>query len=70
VAVRVARRPEALGHDALLLSEYVEAGTLAIAATRAVGRDSVAADLCLYLQADRVLRVTFTPADGAGLQPV
>ena len=69
VTVPVARRPEALGHDALRLGEYVEAGTLAIAVAPAAGLGRVAADLSLYLQADRLLRVTYTPADGAALQP-
>jgi len=69
VAIRVGRRPEALGHDALLLGEYIEAGTLAIAVTPVAGLGSVAADLSLYLQADRVLRVTYSTADGADLQP-
>ena len=67
VAVRVARHPPALGRDALLLGEYIEAGTLAIAVTPAVDVRSVAADLSLYLQADRLLTVSYTPADGAGL---
>lgn len=69
VAVRIGERPEALGQDALLLSEYVDAGTLAIAVTPAIGLRSVAADLSIYLQADRVLTVSYTPADGAGLHP-
>lgn len=69
VAVPIGERPEALGRDALLLGEYVDAGTLAIAVTPAVGLRSVAADLSIYLQADRVLMVSYTPADGADLHP-
>jgi hypothetical protein len=69
--VRVARDPEALGRDALLLAEYVEAGTLAIAVTSgAADPRSVATELSIYLQADRVLMVSFTTAQGAELQPV
>ena len=70
VAVPVAQQPETLGRDALLLGEYVDAGTLAIAVTPAVDLRSVAADLSIYLQADRVLMVSYTQTDGAGLHPV
>jgi MFS transporter, NNP family, nitrate/nitrite transporter len=70
VAVRVAQNPPALGRDALLLGEYVEAGTLAIAVTPTVDVRSVAADLSLYLQADRLLAVSYTPAGGADLHQV
>jgi MFS transporter, NNP family, nitrate/nitrite transporter len=71
VVVHIARDPEALGRDALLLGEYVEAGTLAIAVTPGTTdpRD-VATDLSIYLQADRVLMVSFTTAEGAELQPI
>ena len=69
VAVRIADHPEALGRDVLLLGEYVEAGTLAIAATPTVALRSVAIDLSRYLQADRMLRVSYTPAEGADLHP-
>jgi NNP family nitrate/nitrite transporter-like MFS transporter len=70
VAVRIAQHPQALGRDALLLGEYVDAGTLAIAVTPTEGLRSVAADLSLYLQADRVLMVSYTPAEGAELRQV
>jgi hypothetical protein len=70
VAVRIAQDTEALGRDALLLGEYVDAGTLAIAVTPTVGMRSVAAELSLYLQADRVLMVSYTPAEGAALRQV
>jgi NNP family nitrate/nitrite transporter-like MFS transporter len=69
VAVRVGRRADALGRDALLLGDYVEAGTLAIAVTPSAELRNVAADLSLYLQADRMLRVSYTTAAGAGLHP-
>jgi NNP family nitrate/nitrite transporter-like MFS transporter len=70
VAVRVARHPTALGRDALLLGEYIEAGTLAIAVTQAVGVRSVASDLSLFLQADRMVTISYTPAEGADLHQV
>jgi hypothetical protein len=70
VAVRVAHDAEALGRDALLLGEYVDAGTLAIAVTPTADMRSVAADLSLYLQADRVVMVSYTPAAGADLHLV
>ena len=70
VAVRVAQHPEAFGRDALLVGEYVEAGTLAIAVTPTVRLRSVAADLSSRLRADRVLIVSYTPTGGADLHPV
>jgi NNP family nitrate/nitrite transporter-like MFS transporter len=70
VAVRIAQDPEALGRDALVLGEYVEAGTLAIAVTpTAADLRGVAAELSIYLQADRVLIVSYTTAEGAELLP-
>jgi NNP family nitrate/nitrite transporter-like MFS transporter len=70
VAVRIAQDNDALGRDALLLGEYVEAGTLAIAVTPTVDLRGIAADLSTYLQADRVLMVSYTPAEGAALHQV
>ena len=70
VAVPVRTEAADLGRDALLLGEYVDAGTLAIAVTPAADMRSVAADLSIYLQADRVLMVSFTPAKGAELHQV
>jgi NNP family nitrate/nitrite transporter-like MFS transporter len=70
VAVRVGEDVDQLGRDALLLHEYIDAGALAIAVTPAAAMGTVAADLSLYLQADRVLRVSFTPATGAMLHQV
>ena len=70
VAVPVGQDIAALGRDALLLGEYVDAGTLAIAVTPTAEMRSVAADLSLYLQADRVLIVSYTPAEGAELHQV
>jgi MFS transporter, NNP family, nitrate/nitrite transporter len=70
VAVPVGKDADQLGQDALLLQEYVDAGALAIAVTPAAAVSTVAADLSLYLQADRVLRVSYTPAAGAELHQV
>jgi hypothetical protein len=70
VAVRVGQDIAELGRDALLLGEYVDAGALAIAVTPYADMRSVAADLSLYLQADRVLAVSYTPARGAELHQV
>ncbi|MEV6494292.1 MFS transporter [Actinoplanes sp. NPDC051633] len=70
VAVPVGQDSAELGQDALMLSEYVDAGTLAIAVTPAAGMRDVAADLSIYLQADRVVMMSFTPADGAELHQV
>jgi NNP family nitrate/nitrite transporter-like MFS transporter len=70
VAVDVGRSEADLGREALLLGEYVDAGTLAIAVTPAAGMRSVAADLSIYLQADRVVTVSFSRAEGAELTEV
>lgn len=68
VAIRTAEDADALGPDALMLGEYVDAGALAIAVTPAQGVRGVAADLSIYLQADRVVMVSFTPERGAELR--
>jgi NNP family nitrate/nitrite transporter-like MFS transporter len=70
VAVPVDGNPELLGRDALLLGEHVEAGTLTIAVTPTESQHRVAADLSIYLQADRILTVSYDPAEGAELHPV
>jgi MFS transporter, NNP family, nitrate/nitrite transporter len=67
VAVPVRDGPEQLGRDALVLIEHLEAGALTIAVTGTASRHGVAADLSIYLQADRVLTVSYDLADGAGL---
>jgi NNP family nitrate/nitrite transporter-like MFS transporter len=64
VAVPVDEHPDLLGRDALLLGEYVDAGTLAIAVTQPASQSRVAADLSIYLQADRVLTVSYDPSEG------
>lgn len=70
VAIRTAEGAEALGHDALVLGEYVDAGSLAIAVTPAPGVRGVASDLSIYLQADRMVMVSFDLEQGAELHQV
>ncbi|MEU4237081.1 MFS transporter [Actinoplanes sp. NPDC026619] len=70
VAVPVDESPDLLGRDALVLVDHVEAGTLTIAVTGRARQSSVAADLSIYLQADRVLTISYDPAGGSALHPV
>jgi NNP family nitrate/nitrite transporter-like MFS transporter len=70
VAVPVDEHPELLGMDALLVGEHIEVGTLAIAVTSTASLRRVAADLSIYLQADRTLTVSYDLAEGAELHPV
>jgi NNP family nitrate/nitrite transporter-like MFS transporter len=70
VSVRVVQRGDPLGRLALLLGEFVEAGTVAVAVTPTVDLRGVAAELATYLRADRVLKVSYTPAAGAALREV
>ncbi|MFD0523439.1 MFS transporter [Paractinoplanes durhamensis] len=67
IALAVHDDPVQLGRDALHLVEHFEAGTLTIAVTQVRAQDRVAADLSIYLQADRVLAVSYDPASGAEL---
>jgi MFS transporter, NNP family, nitrate/nitrite transporter len=69
VAVRVAKHSRAYGRAAVRLSEHVDNGALTVAVAAAAELRAVAADLTTYLQADRVLLVSYTPADGAVLRP-
>jgi NNP family nitrate/nitrite transporter-like MFS transporter len=70
VAMRTAREAVALGQDALVLGEYVDAGSLAIAVAPPMGLRGVASDLSIYLQADRVVMISFTPEQGAEMHQV
>jgi MFS family permease len=70
VALRVAVEDGALAQAASLLGELVEAGTLPIAVSQAEHRRRVAAELSSYLDADRVLVVSYDPATGADLREV
>jgi NNP family nitrate/nitrite transporter-like MFS transporter len=69
VAVPVDEQPDMLGRDALVLTEYLDAGALTIAVTRAERRHPVAADLAIYLQADRTLTIRYDLAEGTALVP-
>jgi MFS transporter, NNP family, nitrate/nitrite transporter len=55
---------------AAILGDFVEAGSVAVAVTPTADLRRVAARLCSRLRADRVLLISFTPADGAGLHEV
>jgi hypothetical protein len=70
MGVRLARPagiPEAL---AALLSEFVDEGVIAVAVTPTAVQGGVAAEVSSYLRADRVLKVTYTLADGADLHEI
>ncbi|MBF9128802.1 MFS transporter [Plantactinospora sp. S1510] len=70
VGVGVPPHTGGLGPLAAPLGESVEAGEVAVAVTPTADLSGVAAELSSYLHADRVLRVSYTPAGGAGLHEV
>jgi hypothetical protein len=70
VAVRVGLRAGSLGEHASVFGEFVESGTVPIAVTPMVDLRGVAAELSTYLRADRVLKVSYSVAAGAGLHQV
>lgn len=70
VAVDVGPRSGARLRDAALLGEFVEVGAVPVAVAPTAEVRGVAAELSSYLRADRVLTVSFTPADGAELHQV
>jgi hypothetical protein len=65
-------RPPVSAHGPLAarLGGFVEAGTLAIAVTPTEDLLGVTAELSSYLRADRVLRLSYSPANGADLHEV
>jgi hypothetical protein len=69
-AVRIPAMAGILERDAVLLHEFVEVGTVAVAFTPTTQLRGVAAGLSSYLRADRVLRVSFSLADGAYVHQV
>jgi NNP family nitrate/nitrite transporter-like MFS transporter len=69
VSIAVTAAGDALGLAAPL-SAFVEAGTVPIAVTPAAVAHDVAAHMCSYLRADRLLMVRYTTAIGAGLDEV
>ncbi|MBE1484380.1 NNP family nitrate/nitrite transporter-like MFS transporter [Plantactinospora soyae] len=70
VGVGVTPYAGTLGALAAPVGESVEAGEVAIAVTPTADLSGVAAELSSYLRADRVLRVSYSPAGGAGLHEV
>jgi MFS transporter, NNP family, nitrate/nitrite transporter len=69
VAVPVAAGGSAIGLAAPI-GEFVDVGTVPIAVTPTADARGVAAEVCSYLRADRVLMVRYTTAVGAGLDEV
>ncbi|GAA0909893.1 MFS transporter [Virgisporangium aurantiacum] len=53
-----------------ILGDFVAVGDVAVAVTPAADQRHVAARLCSRLRADRLLRVSYSLADGAGLHEV
>jgi MFS transporter, NNP family, nitrate/nitrite transporter len=70
VAVPVDLRAGTVGPFAALLGEFVESGSVAIAVTPTADQREVAAELSSYLKADRLLKVSYTPAAGVDLHEV
>jgi MFS transporter, NNP family, nitrate/nitrite transporter len=65
VAVSAARHGGALARVAALLNDLIDAGSVAVAVTSGADLRGVAAELSRRLHADRILMLSFTPADGA-----
>jgi MFS transporter, NNP family, nitrate/nitrite transporter len=55
---------------AAILGDFVEAGSVAVAVTPTADLRRVAARLCSRLRADRLMMVSFTLTDGAGLYEI
>jgi hypothetical protein len=70
VAVRTVPRSGTIGHVTAVLGELVETGAVTIAVTPTAQLPAVTAELSHSLRADRVLRLSYTLASGAGLQEV
>jgi MFS transporter, NNP family, nitrate/nitrite transporter len=70
VGLRAAMYTEAQDRLAAILGDFVESGTVAVAVTPTADLRRVAARLSSRLQADRVLKISYTLADGAGLHEV
>ncbi|GEM_PF-122876 len=70
VAVLVAAHTRVLEGYAALLAEFVDVGTVVIVVTATAELRDVAAELSHRLAVDRVLRVSYSPAVGAGLHEV
>ena len=70
VALPVGLRTGSVGQRAALFGEFVESGAVAIAVTPTGELSGVTAQLSSYLQADRVLLVSYSRTDGAGVHEV
>jgi NNP family nitrate/nitrite transporter-like MFS transporter len=70
VALDVPLHNWARGRLAALLREFVDAGTIAVAVTTRADLRGVAAELSSYLNADRVLAISYSLARGADLHEV
>jgi MFS transporter, NNP family, nitrate/nitrite transporter len=70
VALPVGLRTGSVGQRAALFGEFVESGGVAIAVTPTVELSGVTAQLSSYLQADRVLLVSYTRTAGADVHRV
>jgi MFS transporter, NNP family, nitrate/nitrite transporter len=67
VTVHIGRHTGPPGRHAALFTETVESGAVAVALTPTVDLGDITAQLSTYLQADRVLKVSYTLASGADL---
>ena len=70
VGLRAARYMGAQDRLATILDDFVDTGTIAVAITPVADLRRLAADLSSRLKADRVLVVSYTRAEGAGLHEV
>jgi hypothetical protein len=70
VAIDVPLHNWARGRLAVLLHEFLEAGTIAVAVTAKADLRGLAAQLSSYLEADRVLTISYSLARGADLHEV
>lgn len=67
-AVRVDSDAGSLPFNAVVVGEYLQAGKVAVVLTAAPDLTTVSATLASYLHADRVLRLSYTPAGGPDLR--
>jgi NNP family nitrate/nitrite transporter-like MFS transporter len=70
VGIRATFYTGALRRLASIVGEFVETGTVAVAVAPPADLPSVATELSSYLGADRVVKMSYTLADGADLQEV
>ena len=70
VAVHTLPHAGGLGVDAALVGDLVESGAITVAVTGQQNMAGTAAQLSTFLHADRILKASYTLADGAHLQQV